>query len=247
LHDFKNSGDDSGALDLMIENVASSAARGRDLKAGPDKLWVAEFVKNLSRSVSDDSTYPLLDNAVGNQITPSMTGMDKGKQAQLARYLLERLPLFEEASVNDILDIRRELDKPLTRFRSAIIDYSEHIKSAPWGRDFPPEAEKIYLRDVKPAMLDIEDAVQSNNFFDSLMEKLTENPIMLPAAGSLLSIVVSQFSSLPKELVTSLGIGLASAPLVYKAYDEWAKKNHSIEQNKLYFYYSAGRHLNKLH
>jgi hypothetical protein len=246
LHDFKNSADDSGALDLMIENVASSAAKGRDLKAGSDKIWVAEFVKNLSRSVSDDSTYPLLDNAVGNQITPGMTGMDKGKQTQLARYLLERLPLFEKASVNEILDIRRELDKPLTRFRSAIVDFSEDIKSTPWGRDFPPEAEKIYVRDVKPAMLDMEEAVQSNKFLANLIRKLAERPIVLPA-GSLLSIAVSQLSSLPKELVTGLGISLASAPLIYEAYEEWSRRNRDIEQNKLYFYYGAGRHLNKLH
>jgi hypothetical protein len=246
LHDFRNSGDDSGALDLMIENVASSAARGRDLKAGPDKIWVAEFVKNLSRSVSDDSTYPLLDNAVGNQIAPGMAGMDKGKQAQLARYLLERLPLFDKASVNEILDIRRELDKPLTHFRSAIIDYSEDIKSTPWDRGFPPEAEKIYLRDVKPAMLDMEEAVQSNKFLANLIRKLAEKPIVLQA-GSFLSIVVSQLSSLPKELVTGLGISLASAPLIYEAYEEWSRKNRDIKQNKLYFYYSAGKHLNKLH
>ena len=247
LHDFKNPSEDSTALDLMIENVASSTTKGRDLKTDPEKAWIAEYVKNLSQSVSDDATYPLLDNAVGNLIAPDMAGMDKGKQAQLARYLLQRLPLFEKASVNEILDIRRELDKPLTRFRGAIVGFSEHIKSAPWGRDFPPEAEKIYLRDVKPAMLDMEDAAQSNNFFASLMNKLTENSIMLPAAGSILSIVVSQFSSLPKELATGLGIGLASAPLVYKVYDEWARKNQSIEQNKLYFYYSAGKHLDKLH
>jgi hypothetical protein len=246
LHDFRNSADDSGALDLMIENMASSVEKGKSLQSGPDKLWVAEFVKNISRSVSDDATYPLLDNAVGNQVAPDMAGMDKGRQAQLAGYLLQRLPLFDKASVNEILDIRRELDKPLTHFRSAIIDYSEDIKSTPWDRGFPPEAEKIYLRDVKPAMLDMEEAVQSNKFLANLIRKLAEKPIVLQA-GSFLSIVVSQLSSLPKELVTGLGISLASAPLIYEAYEEWSRKNRDIRQNKLYFYYSAGKHLNKLH
>jgi hypothetical protein len=171
-------------------------------------------------------------------------GIDRGKQTELARYLLERLPLFEKASVAEILGIRKELDKPLARFRGAIINFSEDIKSTPWGRDFPPEADKIYLRDVKPALLDMEEAIQSNKFLTTLIKKLAEKPATLPT-GSLFSIAISQFSSLPKELAASLGIGLASASLIYEAYDEWARKNQAIEQNKLYFYYGAGKLLSK--
>jgi hypothetical protein len=256
LHEFKNSDSDSGALDLMIENAAAASTlkiKGKGSKTKQDKAWIGEFVENISNSVSDDSTYPLLDNVTGNLVTAGVRskisevpsfGVDRGKQTELARYLLERLPLFEKASVDEILDIRKELDKPLARFRSAITNFSEDIKSTPWGKDFPPEADKIYIRDVKPALLDIEEAIQSNKFLTTLVRKFAEKPAALPK-GSLFSIAISQFSSLPKELAASLGIGIASASLIYEAYDEWARKNQAIEKNKLYFYYGAGKRLNK--
>jgi len=254
LHEFANSDNDSAALDFMIESAAATSelkATGKVPKLGQDQAWIGEFVENISNSVSDDSTYPLLDDATGNLVTAGirskgaeipLPGIDRGKQAELASYLLERLPLFEKASVDEILDIRKELDRPLGRFRGAIINFSEDIKSTPWGKDFPPEANRIYLRDVKPALLDLEDSIQSNRFLPALLKKLADKSIMLPATSAF-SLAISQFSSLPTELAASLGISLASASLIYEAYEEWARQNQVIEQNKLYFYYGAGKRL----
>jgi hypothetical protein len=257
LHEFRNSEDDSSALNLMIGSAAAKSAlnaKENGSKTDQDQSWIGEFVEDISNSVSNDSTYPLLDNVTGNLVTAGFGskiakgpgfGIDRGKQTELARYLLERLPLFEKASIDEILGIRKELEKSLVRFRSAIIDFSDKIKSTPWGKDFPPEADKIYLRDVKPALLDIEDAIQSNKFLTTVLTKFMEKPAMLPET-SVFSLAISQFSSLPKELAAGLGVGIASASIIYDAYNEWARKNQAIEQNKLYFYYGAGKSLSKL-
>jgi hypothetical protein len=251
LHEFKSSDRDTAALNLMIEGAAAAMkTKGGAPNKEQDKSWISEFVEDLSESVSNDSTYPLLDDDTGKLIHPgvgntsSIIRLDREKQTELASYLLEQLPLFDNASVSEILDIRKELDKPLTNFRSAVTKFSEEIKSAPWGDDFPTEAEKIYIKDVKPAMLEIEESVQSNKFLRTLVKKLMEKPIVLPASSAV-SLAISQFSSLPKELATSLGVGIASASLIYEAYEEWAKKNKVTEQNQLYFYHSVGKRLKK--
>jgi hypothetical protein len=246
LHEFKDSNKDIAALNLMIDGAAAASANKTKNKTSiseQDQNWVSEFVENISNSISDDSAYPLLDDETG-KFEMTGIGTDRGKQTELAKYLLEQLPLFEKASIAEILDIRKELARPLTRFRSAIIKYSDDIKAMPWGRDFPPEAEKIYHRDVKPAMLDIEDAIQSNKLLVNMLRKFTEKSIVLPVS-SLFSIAISQFSSLPKELAASLGFGVAAASLLYEAYEEWARKNQITEQNQLYFYYGVGKRLNK--
>ena len=259
LHEFKGSdgtGGDNAALNLLLENAAAiSAINSRSPASKPeqDLAWIQEFVENISNSVSNASTYPLLDAEMGSMVNKGMTskqmdiagiGIDHGKQTGLAKYLLERLPLFEEASVDEILDIRKELDKPLTRFRSAIIGFSDDIKSTPWDKGFPIEADKIYHRDVKPAMLDIEEAIQSNNFMRTVAKKFKEKPTTLPAT-SLITMAISQFSSLPEELTASLGLGIGSASLLYEAYEEWKKNKKSAEQNNLYFYYGVGERLKK--
>ena len=154
------------------------------------------------------------------------------------------MPTFENATISEVLDIRKELERPLTRFRRAVINFSQGIKSAAWDSDFLLEAENTYIRDVKPALLDIEESIKSNKFLTALLRKVAEKPIVLPA-GSLFSIAISQFSSLPKELAASLGVGIASASIIYEAYDEWTKKKQATEQNLLYFYYRVGKQLNK--
>ncbi len=252
LHEFKNSDKDLTALNLMIESAAAASAlkvKDKIVLPGQDQTWIGEFVEDISSLVSDDSTYPLLDDETGSMVTAGIRskmseaqgfGVDRGKQTELARYLLERLPLFEKASVNEILDIRRSLEKPLTRFRGAIINFSDNIKSTPWGGTFPAEADKIYLRDVKPALLEIEDAIRSNNLLTNLIGKFRDKPSV-----PLLTMGLSQLSSLPKELAASLGFGLGSAALLYEAYEEWKKNKQATEQNKLYFYYGVGERLKK--
>ena len=252
LYDFKNTNTDSAALNLILENAAATSAskiKGKGSGAEQDGAWISDFVE---RTVSDDSSYPLLDNHTGNLVTSGAGskifkiqgfGLEHGKQAELARFLLEQLPLFDQASVDEILDIRKELDKPLLRFRSAIIDYSERIKYAPWDKDFLPEADKVYHRDVQPALQELEDSIQSNKLLTIVFKKFAENTVILPVTTSTVSMAISQLSDLPKELAMSLGAGIVSASILYKAYDEWVENKKANEQNKLFFYYEVKNRL----
>ena len=104
-----------------------------------------KFTGVIMRTVSDSSTYPLFDDGTGSLVrvgveigatSPTVTRISQAKQTQLATDLLGRLPLFDEASMNEILDIRRELDPHLIRFRSAIIKYAEKIRNASRDKEF---------------------------------------------------------------------------------------------------------------
>jgi len=253
LHKFQNTDQDRATIDFMIESVAAARAQFNQKTkiSSQDESWIQEFAENICEAVSDGSTYPLFDEltrelvnkGIKEQIIDvSKSGIDRGKQVGLASQLFERLPLFEQASVDEILDIRKELEKPLVRFRSAIIRFSEDIKSASWDKDFAPEAEKVFYREVEPAILEIEDATKSNQFLTSMVRKFVDKSLIL-TTGSVLSIALSQIPTLPHEIAVSLGISFSSAAIIYDAYDEWKKKKQAIEQNLLYFYYKTRQHL----
>src|SRR5258706_1498426 len=257
LHTFKNTNTNDTVANFMADSIEAAAvvSTGIKRKSTPqDDEIISEFVEHVFDSVSSGGfTYPLFDEQTAslvragireNKVSVPEFGLDRGKQMGLVKHLFEYLPTFDNATIDEILDIRRELDKPLTRFRKAIINFSQDIKSAAWDKDFPPEVDKIYYRDVKPALLDIEESVKSNKFLVALIRKLAEKPAVLPV-GSLFSMAISQISSLPNEIAASLGIGVASASLIYEAYDEWAKKKQTTEQNLLYFYYGVDKRLGK--
>jgi hypothetical protein len=153
--------------------------------------------------------------------------------------LFERLPLFDQATVNEILDIRRELETPLTRFRSSIIRFSDSIRTAAWDEDFSFEADQIFQRDVQPAVLDLEEAVKTNKYLIALLRKVVDKPLTIPSASAL-GILMSKLSALPDIASQAFGLASASGLLAYDAYKDWLKDKRKIEENQLYFYYKAG-------
>ena len=133
----------------------------------------------------------------------------------------------------------------MTRFRGAIIQFSEDIKSASWDKSFRSDAEQVFYKNVGPATLDIEEAVKSNAELRVFLRTLVRDPAAF-LSESAFAVVMTQLNTLPAELALSLGIGTsiaAAAVIVYRAYDEWAQTQQSIEQNQLYFYYQAGKRL----
>ena len=88
-----------------------------------DLFW--EFFDLIAQAVADGATHPLFDQMSGDLlrigveagvVSPSESGVARGRHSGLASDLLQRLPLFEKATVQDILAIRRELEGPLVRF-----------------------------------------------------------------------------------------------------------------------------------
>ncbi len=208
-----------------------------------------EFLDRLGEVVRDASTHPLFDADVGNlvrlavrdgRVSVSPTGLLRGKHASLAADLLSRLPLFDEASIDEIMEIRRTLDGPLVRFRGAVVRLADTIESLPWDEDFTSEADILFVRDVAPAVEEIRDAVVSDPLLARLACSAVSKPI--PAAsGSVFGILIAPALDLPQ----AVGIGLGLAAAGYKEYREWKKDTARLRQNAMYFFYRAGELLSK--
>jgi hypothetical protein len=231
---------------METENIGASQLRGT-FNESMEKI-ANEFTTAIMETVSDHSTFPMFDDgpakivkagvAVG-ELSPTMTRIGQLKQTHLAAEILRKLPLFDGASMNEVLDIRRELEKHAVRFRSALIKYAETIRNASWDEEFIAETEEIFYREIEPAVLDIEDAVKSNR---SMLELTARKVLALPALGSssLFAFVVSELSLLPSiaKMVMAAGVGVTTA--VLDAYREIQKQQIALDQNQLFFYYRAG-------
>jgi hypothetical protein len=212
-----------------------------------------EYIVAVSDLISNAQTYPLFDEDTSELITTgireglipvSASAISRGKEIGLTADLLSRLPLFPNATVKEILDIRQELEIPLLRFRSGIIQFSQQMQNAAWDEDFPFDAELVFRRDVTPAVLDIEEAVRSNRFLTELAFKFIEKPFAAGTitAGTALSTLAMKMSNLPVGAVAALAVGpaLVAGSIVYDTYKKWREKQRDLEQNSLFFYYRAG-------
>jgi hypothetical protein len=222
------------------------AALRRALQESEHRKFILEYISVVGVSVSNAQTYPLFDEDTSEVIragiqagifSVSTAAVARGKETGLAADLLARLPVFPLATVKEVLDIRRELEPHLKRFRSAMIKFSEGIKNAAWDESFPFDAEQVFRRDIEPAVETIEAEVKANRFIVDLTRRFADKSL-IATGGSAIALTMSNLS-LPAIASLAIGALVGGGTAAYDTYKEWSKKSRENQQNNLFFYYKA--------
>jgi hypothetical protein len=229
-----------------ILDMGMAADQGLGDVIDSDEIY-DEYLDGVLDAVGNGGTYPLFDDLTGDIvgeavrngiILPSEGAVARGKHGGLSGGLLRRLPLFERATIPEVLDVREELAEHLSAFREAVAGYAEAIGPASWSEGFAEEADRVFREKVAPAVDRIERAVENNRDLRELTYRF--GPPMV-AGGSIPSI--SAFVGTGSVLTS---VALLAAGLTVGAYQGAAAhriKRKELEGNQLYFYYRAGTEL----
>lgn len=215
---------------------------------------VSEYFGYLMKSVKtslplfDEASNELMRTAVKSKII-NLSESEKRKitHAGVSDNLLQRLPSFDVASVDEILDIRKELNHALVRFRSKVIAYSENIQVLPWDDDFEHECSTLYYQEIAPAVLEIDELTKENGFLKNLVGKVADDGKFLKSAGGLVIGVAAAgvIPSLAQAISTDTAMlaagGAWATTKIAAAYKEYQEKKREIAKKDLYFYYKAGK------
>jgi hypothetical protein len=241
---------DRAGLDEIVSAIDSGLLTLHPLEhlADQDAL-LHEFFDVIAGSISNLNTYPLLDDQVGSLVAAAIRegylehddiGVQRGRIVGLAAGLVEQLPLYDNATVAEVIDIRHELESPLVRFRSAIIELAGSIGNAAWDKEFPHDVEQVLRKHVEPAVLEIRDAVRTNNYLRRLAESVATRPLEVAKASGL-GLVLSSIDLASEAASKALGTAVGAGVVAYGAYRDWRARQQEIESNRLFFYYKAGR------
>lgn len=221
-------------------------------------MYVEEFFKKLKTSAS--SSFPLFDEQSNGLIKAaiksgivdlSSSDLYKATHAGLADDVLTRLPSFEYASIDEIIDIRDELKNPLVRFRSKILEYTDNIQSLPWDKDFERECHILYHKEITPALLEIDELTNDANFIKNLGRNIfTDNSLWQTAGSMIVSIAaVGVLDSFSDAIASDTAIlttgGVVAASKIANTYNNYKEKKKDINRKDLYFYYKTGKMLRK--
>lgn len=225
-----------------------------------DDAYIDEYYNILKQSVSNARTFPLFDDLSNSLIQSAikegiiiLNNSDEFevKHANLTNNLLVALPSFEFASIDEILDIRKELEAPLIRFRSRLLSFDNEIQSMPWDDDFQIECKKIYLREVAPSVLEIDELTKDSSFIKNLGYSFLTDESALKNTGQLVVTVamagaITAFSDVMSSEQAFIATGGAyAASKVAAAFKEHKDKQREITSKDMYFYYRAGKLLDK--
>ncbi|MCD8020117.1 MAG: hypothetical protein LUF92_11200, partial [Clostridiales bacterium] len=248
---------DSRELQILI-NSGQVKIEKFEHSIGDVDLCVKDYFKLLARSI--ESSYPLFDKqsndlmkaAVNSRIV-SLSSVNRKKitHAGMADNIIRKLPSFTEASMNELIDIKKELGQPLKKFRGKMLGYSESIQSMPWDNDFADECEILYDKEIVPAILEIEEYTKDNSFVKNIGKKFfTDEGVWKSTGGLAISIaaggVISAFNgAISSDVAMLVSGGAYAASRVASAYEEYSTNKKTIERKDLYFYYEAGNRLKK--
>jgi hypothetical protein len=218
---------------------------GHDLSPEAEAIAQA-VVKRMLTLLGSSDAFPLFDRRLGDWAAefPSHASRtrDKGsgrqREISLAGELFGHLPGFPRATVDELLDIRKELHESLRRFRVALAGISEELRETKTTDDFHAEARHLWTIEVSPALQEIEDATKSNKYLYQLSDHLLAKPDGLVAAGGLL--VGGMAAHDMPQLVTSAAATVLPAA---RALWEHRKGNLEIRRSKFYFLYSLQERL----
>ena len=242
VHDVHTFGQTS--VDALVE---AHLRGGGDWLSGVDVADVLiEFMELASSAVQDGTTYPLLDAPTAEfvaaaegygftQVSEAATG--RGRHSGLAGDLLRRLPLlFEQATISEVLDMRRDLRVPLLGFRQAVAAFAREVRSAAWQEGFAEEADVLFHEKVEPEVERIEHAVRENSSYAEISRRVLRHGAT-GVMGGVVGGFLASASSLADISAAAL-LGGVGAPMVRALLDKH-KRLRELEENQVYFYYVA--------
>lgn len=218
-----------------------------------DRLTLA-FAQELGRAFERGDSYLLLDDASGQLlrsmilegiVSPSRGVVSKGKQVGTAHLFMEELPAFPDATVDELMDLRSDLERHLDRFRSAMGDTAREIRARQFDPGFAGEVKNLWVERVEPEIADIRARVFESGFCRVYAERVRESvgPLIGTGAGLLVGLALRPADLTEKavELATA-ATGLAAATAV-DAVRARGRMRSGAQQSGFYLLYELNRNL----
>jgi hypothetical protein len=209
---------------------------------------IAVFVEKLGDILSGGITYPLFDDRAGDLIragiaeglfAPSASALHRGRVVGAASEFMHYLPAFPPASVAEILDVRRELQRPLVRFRAAMVQIGRTINAASHEEEFRSEVERIYREEVGPAIEELRDAVETNKYLWRLVGQTLKEDLPKWLGAGVLALAVTPTKHVDDLIVAGATV---AQPAVRAAWEKIVS-SRAIRRHQYYFLYETDTRL----
>lgn len=205
-----------------------------------------EYISAVEEMLGSQLTHPMLDEQTSDlvrlalqegKMTIKNPVTRKGKQVGLVSDLFDRLPIFD-IRMDELLDIRDELQKPLINFRAEMVKLSKDIETAPWDEDFSSDVQGTYQSKVEPALQEIEEKLKSTTFREFWSKRVVDKSGFLATGAGFSTYLGAAVSP-----IVGIASALVGASLFTEAgFAELREKTSEIERNGLYFYYQIKKH-----
>jgi hypothetical protein len=233
---------DAGVLRLEVSQIG--------YRAYPD--LATPLAMETTRALGSSSTsYPMFDIRIagglkhfGSLLRRRGLKASSATEVHLAAAFIGRMQTFPDAKMDEVLDVRRELAGPLTRFRSAVSGIAREMDETPIDAEFARAADARYRESVAPALLEIRELQQERGYFRQLLRQATIGEAR-PDVGATIGLAAVTYAALPAlgaAVAGMTGPALSAAVnLATAVARERARLGRELGANKFIFLTEAER------
>lgn len=225
------------------------AAQGDPSNGTIDGL-VGGLVARIVEMLSEPLVFPLLDAESSHlvraleeeaRLDPSEHALRRSSEITTAATVMGYLPYFVDLPMDEIVDLRRVLRTPLTRFRSAMAELSREFGSRPTDEEFKNEIEDAWRTNIAPALLEIRELLAEHGLLRQTASVALGDPKRIIAeAGGVVIAAASDVVSLSRMLTAAIAAGVPVADLMGRALKNVRDGRQRALTHKFYFLHQLG-------
>jgi hypothetical protein len=217
---------------------------------------IAAFIAELKRYLLDPTKFVLLDTEIASLaqsmideglIQPHQRAVSNAGEAVLGTGFLTRLPAFTSAPMDELVDLRNDLDEPLGRYRRKVSDLRGKLQTGPFDGNVGAEIDAIWRTDVNPALFEIREAMADHRFARELLRGVVDDLSkfvkgdIVPAGG--LTIITANAFDVSTAVTAGLTATSALTPTAAKAIKARQEGRAAARAHDLYYLYAVNRRL----
>lgn len=208
---------------------------------------IEALVERMTGALLDRRSYVICDEAVGSIVgatsdvpDPSGPAVRRARRVAAGTGLIAELPSFPKASIQEALDIRRELDPAVLRFRSAMASVEAELAgSDPLTAGFAEDVRLLCEAKVAPELLELEQRVHDNSALRQLQNAVLSDPkAAAKSVGTGLCVLLGTGNDI-------LGAVSAAAGIAVAAENARRVEKKNIERHRFYLLHATEKRLRK--
>jgi hypothetical protein len=232
---------------LLTDSIR--AALGSRSSESLDELMVA-YVTRTAEILTAGKTFPLLDATSSDlvramereaSIEPSSHAVRRSSEVGAAARLMGFLPDFPDLPMDEVLDLRGQLQEPLVRFRSAMAEMTRDFSTRSFDEEFALEVEDAWRQRVEPALAEIREALAEHGLLREVASVALGDPRrILLEAGGVFAAGHGELISISEMMTAALATAVPAADIVGRAILKVRNGRRDVRSNGFYFLHHLG-------
>lgn len=233
-------------LDLAISDGALSVASAGFSIDHPVDEQVQWYADRLRSALSSPAGALLLDERTvelmrEQEFTPKFDLVgERANRAATGTGLIERLPVFPDASMADVLAVREELAEGRVQYRVAVKRLASQLASAPFDETVSNEIDELWNDEVRPELRSMQDTVRLSRLAKNTGRDIVNNYRSEVISSSVLMVAVESLAQLSW---TTSGAAAVGANVAWQATAQVLRARADVQKHELFYLLDVDKHL----